>query len=146
MSKKNLVEISRKTVYQQKWQAKKECRSYHGADITEHQFLRNWTPHLPPIPEVPMQKAQDGESKDVSKYPPITALMFANLERRADFIVFRSHFASSIYQARQLVQQGRVKVNGVQVNLHSVSQVFPLITSDRSTNLDTPCKTWMLCQ
>ncbi|KAG8854708.1 mitochondrial 37S ribosomal protein nam9 [Tulasnella sp. 330] len=44
---------------------------------------------------------------------PITSLMFAELERRIDVVVFRCCFAHSIHAARQLVVHGKVKLNGL---------------------------------
>jgi len=46
---------------------------------------------------------------------PISSLMFAELERRLDVVVFRCCFASSIHSARQLVVHGKVKLNGLKV-------------------------------
>lgn len=102
-----LPELQRLTVYQQKWKAKKYLRAYHVPNITETQFqARHFQTQLP-------IKLFDKE--DRAKLPPIQSIMFGELERRVDVVVFRSLFASSIWNARQLTVHGHVKVNGVAV-------------------------------
>ncbi|KAI8818098.1 uncharacterized protein EV422DRAFT_538732 [Fimicolochytrium jonesii] len=98
-------DLTRKSVYQQKWTAKRELRAYHVPNITERQLIqRHWSARLP------LQQLTQAE-KDA--LPPVQALAFAETERRLDVVVFRSHFASSIWNARTAVVQGHVKVNGV---------------------------------
>ncbi|KND04176.1 mitochondrial 37S ribosomal protein NAM9 [Spizellomyces punctatus DAOM BR117] len=97
-------DLTRKSVFQQKWTAKRELRAYHVPNITERQLIqRHWSARLP------LQQMTQAE-KD--RLPPVQALAFAETERRLDVVVFRSHFASSIWQARSFVIQGHVKVNG----------------------------------
>ena len=62
-----------------------------------------------------MIKLQHLSKNEMEKCPPVQSLGFAELERRVDVVVFRSHFASSIWQARRLVVDGHVKVNGEKV-------------------------------
>ncbi|KAF9004588.1 hypothetical protein BDQ17DRAFT_1354294 [Cyathus striatus] len=45
---------------------------------------------------------------------PVGSLMFSEVERRLDVFVFRCCFAHSVYEARRLVIQGHVSVNGKQ--------------------------------
>lgn len=47
--------------------------------------------------------------------------MFQELERRLDTVVFRSHFADSIFRAKTSVIQGKVKVNNEVVIIHNNS-------------------------
>ncbi|KAJ3370705.1 mitochondrial 37S ribosomal protein nam9 [Kappamyces sp. JEL0680] len=101
-----LPDLSRLTVYQQKWKAKKYLRGYHVPNINERQFLDRHFQTLLPI------KLHD--KKDRENLPPIQSIMFGELERRVDVVVFRSLFASSIWNARQMVVHGHVKVNGEQ--------------------------------
>ncbi|KAI8908843.1 hypothetical protein DFJ77DRAFT_442570 [Powellomyces hirtus] len=97
-------DLSRKSVYQQKWAAKRELRAYHVPNITERQLIqRHWSVQLP------LQQLTQDE-KD--RLPPVQALGFAETERRLDVVVFRSHFASSVWQARKTVVEGHVMVNG----------------------------------
>lgn len=51
------------------------------------------------------------------KITPVMQMVYAPLERRLDTAIFRSLFATSIRQARQMVVHGAVKVNGKKVSL-----------------------------
>ncbi|KAJ3016523.1 hypothetical protein HKX48_003998 [Thoreauomyces humboldtii] len=97
-------DLSRKSVFQQKWTAKRELRAYHVPNITERQLIqRHWSARLP------LQQLTQAE-KD--RLPPVQALAFAETERRLDVVVFRAHLASSLWMARASVVQGHVLVNG----------------------------------
>ncbi|KAJ3316718.1 mitochondrial 37S ribosomal protein nam9 [Blyttiomyces sp. JEL0837] len=97
-------DVSRKTVFQQKWAAKKELRGYHVPNISETQLLnRHWKNQIP---------LRHLTAKEKERLPPVQALSFGELERRLDVILFRAHFASSIDMARSQVVMGHVKVNG----------------------------------
>lgn len=102
-TKKNLFGMRQKSLFQHMWKAKRDTRGYHDAHITERQWLRMFNPQLPTL-------SVKLDSK--GNHPNMASLMYACMERRLDFIVFRSHFASSIWMARQLVVHGKVKVNG----------------------------------
>ena len=41
------------------------------------------------------------------------------LERRLDAVIYRAKFATTVFQARQLINHGHVKVNGKRVNISS---------------------------
>lgn len=93
------------TMFAQKWKAKKLARGYHGDWIPETKFKRHFLPdQLPPIVGKP------GEDK-----VPLASLMFAEIEKRLDTVVFRSCFAPSVYAARALVIGGNVTLNGKKV-------------------------------
>ncbi|SNX86403.1 related to ribosomal protein S4 precursor, mitochondrial [Melanopsichium pennsylvanicum] len=47
---------------------------------------------------------------------PTASLFMRDVERRLDVAVFRSCFARSAYEARGMVVQGKVKINGVKIN------------------------------
>lgn len=111
---------SNKTLYQQKWASKKDTRSYHGDQITERQWQSMFKTRLP---------TANTKVGGVEPHPPVFSLTFAEMERRLDFIVFRSNFAPSIYAARQLVGHGKVTVNG-----KPVSYLFPCRINERSIN------------
>ncbi|KAJ3417509.1 mitochondrial 37S ribosomal protein nam9 [Chytridiales sp. JEL 0842] len=97
-------DISRRTVFQQKWHAKRELRAYHAPNVTEKQLIdRHWKNQLP---------LRQMTAKEKEKLPPVQALAFGELERRLDVALFRAHFAKSIWQARASVVQGHVLVNG----------------------------------
>ncbi|CAG8500736.1 3627_t:CDS:2 [Gigaspora margarita] len=102
-----LPKMNNRSLFQQNWQAKRETRGYHGVQLTERQFKRIFEPRLPTT-----NIRLDNKGTTESKHPHIAALTYANLERRLDFIIFRSCFANSIWAARQLVVHGKVTVNG----------------------------------
>ena len=94
----------KKSLFQQQWYAKKILRGYHVPNIPERQFLdRHFTSRI---------KLQQLTKKEMAQVPPVQSLGFAELERRVDLVVFRSHFACSIWDARRIVVQGHVKING----------------------------------
>ncbi|KAI9334155.1 hypothetical protein BDR26DRAFT_840021 [Obelidium mucronatum] len=96
---------ARASVFQQKWAAKRATRAYHVPNISERQLLaRHWKSQLPLV--------QMRSKAETENQPPVQALAFAELERRLDVVLFRSHFASSINQARTQVVHGHVSVNG----------------------------------
>ncbi|KAJ3223662.1 mitochondrial 37S ribosomal protein nam9 [Clydaea vesicula] len=99
----------RKSVFQQRWAAKKQLRAYYVPNISERQFIdRHFTTKI---------KLQHLSKEDQKKVPPAQTLAFAELERRIDVVVFRSHFQDSIFNARRIVRAGHVKVNGVKCNI-----------------------------
>ncbi|KHJ34508.1 putative 30s ribosomal subunit s4 [Erysiphe necator] len=123
------------TYFQQKWSAKSLARAYHGDKIIrEKQWERMFSPNMNAV--VPMDhkylaefdgselaegrgsgkdvdpKAQKESAMITKKKIPYMNMTFAPLERRLDMAIFRSLFASSHKQARQMVVHGHVKVNG----------------------------------
>jgi ribosomal protein S4 len=101
---KQLAYMDVKTLFQQKWLSKRETRAYHGDELTERQFKNKFFD-----PKLPTVLASD--------HPPVASLLYANLERRLDFVVFRSNFCPSIYAARQLCVHGKVQVNGKKASI-----------------------------
>jgi len=53
------------------------------------------------------------EAAEKAASTPVGSLMFMEVERRLDVFLFRCCFATSAYQARQLVVHGKVMLNGV---------------------------------
>lgn len=128
--------------------SKKLVRAYHGDYIPEKIFKRWYLPQL--LPDVRPRKPSGSSPQaiDLSKWAnqeehvsrelkkreraaelsavgkkglaPVGSLMFMEVERRIDVVVFRCCFAHSIYEARRLVIHGRVLLNG------KVVRVFPL--------------------
>ncbi len=109
LMRKRLPDLSKKSVFQQRWIAKRELGAYHIPAITQRQFLER---HFKV--ELPVQKLT---RKELEKVPAMQALTFAEMERRLDVVVFRSHFARSFWGARRAVSSGKVKVNGIVVSL-----------------------------
>jgi hypothetical protein len=103
------------TMFQQKWKAKQLVRGYHGDWIQEGKFKKDYLPDgLPPI--VGAKGAGAGEAK-----VPLASMMFAEVEKRLDTVVFRCCFADSVYRARMMVVHGKVSLNGRKVSLFSSS-------------------------
>ncbi|KAG8828232.1 mitochondrial 37S ribosomal protein nam9 [Serendipita sp. 401] len=123
------------TLFQQRWKAKRLVRAYHGDYIGEKKFKRWYLPELIPDvrPKRPIGLKRTVDSLRISNRTkeaailerkaqledealagaPVGSLMFIEIEKRIDTIVFRSCLATSIYQARHLVLAGKVKLNGI---------------------------------
>ncbi|KAF9074737.1 hypothetical protein BDP27DRAFT_1213996 [Rhodocollybia butyracea] len=118
-----------KTLFQQRWVSKALTRAYHGDYIPEKIFKKWYIPDN--LPNVRPRKVMAGDLGDLEEFAgrkraedayeeeeiakdmaPVGSLMFTNVERRIDTVVFRSCFAPSIYEARRLVVHGNVKLNG----------------------------------
>lgn len=56
------------------------------------------------------------KQKERESRTPIGTMMFREVERRLDVLVFRACFATSVWQARQMVVHRKVRVNGEVVN------------------------------
>jgi ribosomal protein S4 len=76
-------------LYQSRWKCKTLCRHYFCGDVTETTFKR-----------VFLENKRD------------IFCTLESLESRVDNLLFRAHFASSIYQARKIVSDGGIMVNG----------------------------------
>lgn len=124
-----------KTIFQERWISKSVVRAYHGDYINERSFKRWYLPDT--IPDVrPLRAIKHGDDKanledfarrksradrteeEISRkgMPPVGSLMFSEVERRIDTVVFRACFAESIYEARRLVIHGDVLLNGKRVS------------------------------
>ncbi|HEV7416291.1 MAG TPA: 30S ribosomal protein S4, partial [Tianweitania sediminis] len=79
--------------------AKQKLKGYYG-DISEKQFRKTYE-------EANRRKGDTSEN------------LIGLLESRLDAIVFRSKFVPTIWAARQFINHGHVKVNGVRVNIGS---------------------------
>jgi ribosomal protein S4 len=124
---------SETTLFQQRWTSKAAVRAYHGEYIPEKVFKRWYLPDS--LPDVrPRRQIFSGDNLNLELYArrklkekqlegeiqvkglaPVGSLMFSEVERRIDTVVFRSCFAHSIYEARRLIIHGNVKLNGKKV-------------------------------
>ncbi|KAH9816576.1 hypothetical protein DFH28DRAFT_208338 [Melampsora americana] len=101
-----------KTVYWQRCKSRAVTRAYHGDWIQEKKFKRHYLPaSLPKLSIQPHPKANNSNPQE-SKVP-LAAMMYTEVERRLDVVLFRSCFADSIYEARRMVLHDAVKLNGV---------------------------------
>ncbi|HKX80254.1 MAG TPA: 30S ribosomal protein S4 [Novosphingobium sp.] len=79
--------------------AKQKLKGYYG-DVTEKQFKRTYQ-------EASRMKGDTGQN------------LIGLLEQRLDMVVYRSKFAPTIFAARQIVNHGHIRVNGVKCNIAS---------------------------
>lgn len=119
------------TFFKQQWYAKAACRAYHGEGIREKRWLNQFKPGMRSVVSMDPKylAAHDGSEQALGrgsglgghssglngkKVPktPYMSMLFAPMERRLDMCLFRSLYASSHRQARQLVNHGFVRVNG----------------------------------
>jgi small subunit ribosomal protein S4 len=84
--------------------AKQKLKGYYG-DVTEKQFKRTYQ-------EAARIKGDTGQN------------LIGLLEQRLDMIVYRAKFAPTIWSARQIVNHGHIRVNGVKCNIAS-RRVYP---------------------
>ncbi|KAI9069392.1 alpha-L RNA-binding motif-containing protein [Trametes sanguinea] len=128
----NRVEY-KETLNWRRWTAKTLLRAYHGDFINEKIFKRWYLPdHLPDVR--PSEANSIAATADLNKWAlkdqaaekaaklaeeekkkglaPVGSLMFTEVERRIDVIIFRACFAHSVYDARRMVIHGNVLLNG----------------------------------
>ena len=85
--------------YKIQLQAKQKLKSYYG-NLNERQFRNVYK-------EAARRKGHTGEN------------LVGILESRLDAVIYRAKFANTVFQARQLINHGHVKVNGKRVNISS---------------------------
>ncbi|KAH8079061.1 hypothetical protein BXZ70DRAFT_651205 [Cristinia sonorae] len=123
------------TVFQQRWISKRLVRAYHGDYINEKIFKRWYLPAtLPDVrPREGRSNSQNSvmllgkwakkdavvdavskkqEEEDGKGLAPVGSLMFSEIERRIDVVIFRACMAHSVYEARRMVVHGQVLLNG----------------------------------
>jgi len=120
-------------LFQERWLSKKLMRAYHGDYVNEKIFKRWYLPQSIPDVRPPQSlSGQDGltlhkwakkdvaagkekrrkEDNDSKGLAPVGSLMFSEVERRIDVIIFRACFAHSVYEARRMIIHGSVLLNG----------------------------------
>lgn len=63
--------------------------------------------------EKEIKRREEEASKGLA---PVGSLMFSEVERRIDVVIFRSCLAHSVYEARRMVVHGNVLLNGRKVS------------------------------
>lgn len=66
------------------------------------------------IAKMDEKSRKDEEAKGLA---PVGSLMFTEVERRIDVVIFRACLAPSVYEARRLVVHGSVLLNGKKVSI-----------------------------
>ena len=85
--------------YKIQLQAKQKLKNYYG-NLNERQFRNLYR-------EADRRRGNTGEN------------LVGLLESRLDAVIYRAKFATTVFQARQLINHGHVKVNGKRVNISS---------------------------
>ena len=96
--------VRQQKLFGQRQFAKRVTRKYHGQGLQERVFKKQlYNPRFNIV-------AGGGDKERL-----ISSGLYHGVERRLDTVIFRSLFATSIDQARQLVIHGHVDVNGKRV-------------------------------
>ena len=105
--------------YKIQLQAKQKLKNYYG-NLNERQFRNVYK-------EAARRKGNTGEN------------LVGILESRLDAVIYRAKFANTVFQARQLINHGHVKVNGKRVNISSfyLSENDEVEIKDSSKQLNT---------
>lgn len=126
------------TLFQQKWVSKRMLRAYHGDWIQERRLRRRFMPNaLPPLEATSNTdgtaasssssssrnastsgdyNTRESKGSEASNRVPLASLMWREVEARLDVLLFRACFTHSAYDARRMITQGHVKLNGVKVH------------------------------
>jgi ribosomal protein S4 len=127
------------SLFSQRWQSKALVRAYHGDYIPEKIFKRWYLPSVLPDVRPRARRAADKDQIGLVKWAkkedaanleeklreeekakglaPVGSLMFMEVERRIDVVIFRACLAPSVYEARRMVVHGNVLLNGKKVRL-----------------------------
>ena len=99
------AQVAQQKLFGQRQFAKRVTRKYHGQELRERVFKKQlYSPRFNVV--------AGGDKERL-----IWGGLYHGIERRLDTVIFRSLFATSINQARQLVIHGHVDVNGKRVRL-----------------------------
>jgi ribosomal protein S4 len=117
--------LRRKKLYAQQIASKRVTRKYHGQGLPERVFKSQlYSPKFNVV-------AGGVEGKERQ----IWGGLYQGVERRLDTIIYRSLFATSIQQARQMVIHGHVQVNGKKVCIWSINVDIRNLDQDCYYNL-----------
>lgn len=107
------------TMFQQRWRSKRFLRGYHGDWIGERRFRRWYLPTSVPRLGMQGQSASSSTERGMTEQErlPVITLFLRDVERRLDTVVHRCCFARSAREARALIVQGKVKLNGAQTTV-----------------------------
>jgi ribosomal protein S4 len=98
--------LRQQSLFAQRQKAKRLTRKYHGQGLRERIFTK----------QLYTSKFNVVAGGNPGGQPWIWGGFYMNVERRLDSVLFRSLFATSIEQARQLIKHGHVDVNGMKVS------------------------------
>lgn len=151
-AKKEIVfNNTRKSLFQQKWICKKFAKGYH-ADWIRNKIFQTWylpqalpvyvpshNKSFSPMDTEKIQRARKSQNQssfmnederavqtEHNQAPsniPTGTMMFAEVERRLDCLLFRSLYADSIYAARHAIISGNVYLNGQKVRQSFITRL-----------------------
>ena len=150
------------SLFSQRWQSKALVRAYHGDVIPEKIFKRWYLPKVLPDVRPRARRTADVEQAGLARWAkkdtvaeleekireeeeakglaPVGSLMFTEIERRIDVVIFRACLAPSVYEARRLVVHGSVLLNGKKVRSYTyTSMLGPAHTLQAPKSWHTTC-------
>jgi hypothetical protein len=77
--------------------------------------LNKWAKLPKAVDKDAKSRRQEIDGEDQEELPPVGSLMFSEVERRIDVVIFRACLAHSVYDARRMVIHGQVLLNGKKV-------------------------------
>jgi hypothetical protein len=93
-------------------------RSSDGFGGDDSLLLTKWANKASAV-EKEIKRREEEASKGLA---PVGSLMFSEVERRIDVVIFRSCLAHSVYEARRMVVHGDVLLNGQKVSRFTSSR------------------------
>lgn len=87
----------------------------HGDEIKRTNDLAKWVEGKEKAGGRTLAEKLMAETAEEAR-SPVGSLMWSEVERRLDVLIFRACFATSVWQARSYITQGHVKVNGYVVS------------------------------
>ncbi len=77
--------------------------------------LNKWAKLQKAVEKDAKARRQEVDGENQEELPPVGSLMFSEVERRIDVVIFRACLAHSVYDARRMVVHGQVLLNGKKV-------------------------------
>lgn len=90
--------------------------------------LNKWAKLPQAVDKDAKSRRQEIDGEDQEGLPPVGSLMFSEVERRIDVVIFRACLAHSVYDARRMVIHGQVLLNGKKVRLQRSLRLCPTKT------------------
>jgi ribosomal protein S4 len=87
--------------------------------------LNKWAKLPKAVDKEAKSRRQEIDGEDQEELPPVGSLMFSEVERRIDVIIFRACLAHSVYDARRMVIHGQVLLNGKKVRRQRPLRLCP---------------------
>jgi ribosomal protein S4 len=90
-------------------------RSRHGQTEDYAAQSNKWAKLPAAVEKDAKARRKEIDGEDQEELPPVGSLMFSEVERRIDVVIFRACLAHSVYDARRMVIHGQVLLNGKKV-------------------------------